>query len=87
MCLLTVLTVKKFEFPKSKMADGRPSEKNPLNRHISATVGPILMKFGTVTQIGPYRRQTIKMLNFSKTKMAAVAILINHKNRDITTTD
>jgi len=27
------------------------------------------------------------MLNFSKTKMAAVAILKNHKNRDITTTD
>jgi len=53
MGLLTVLTVKKFEFPKSKMADGRPFEKKPLNRHISATVGPILMKFGTVTQIGP----------------------------------
>jgi len=45
--------VKKFEFPKSKMADGRPFEKKPLNRHISATVGLILMKFGTVTQIGP----------------------------------
>jgi len=49
MGLLTVLTVKKFEFPKSKMADGRHFEK-PLNHHISATVGPILMKFGTVTQ-------------------------------------
>jgi len=27
------------------------------------------------------------MLNFSKTKMAAVAILKNHKNRDITAAD
>jgi len=51
MSLLTVLTVKKFEFPKSKMADGRHFEK-PLNRHISATVGQILMKFGMVTPIG-----------------------------------
>jgi len=41
MCLLTVLTVKKFEFPKSKMADGRHFEKKPLKRHISATVGPM----------------------------------------------
>jgi len=30
------------------MADGRHFEKNPLNRHISATVRPILMKFGIV---------------------------------------
>jgi len=45
-------SLKKIEFPKSKMADGRHFEK-PLNRHISATVGPILMKFGTVTQICP----------------------------------
>jgi len=30
MGLLTVLTVKKFEFPKSKMADGRPFEKKPV---------------------------------------------------------
>jgi len=43
------------------------------------------MKFGTVTQLAPYSRQTIKMLNFSKTKMVAVAILKNHKNCDITT--
>jgi len=35
------------------MADSRHFEKKPLNRHISATVGPILMKFGTVTQICP----------------------------------
>jgi len=33
------------------------------------------MKFGTVTQIGPLRVQTVKILNFSKTKMAAAAIL------------
>jgi len=37
------------------MADGRHFEKKPLNRHISATVGPILMKFGMVTQVCPLR--------------------------------
>ena len=30
MVLLTVQTVKKFEFPKSKMADGRHFEKKPV---------------------------------------------------------
>ena len=53
MGLLTAQIVKKFEFPKSQMADGRHFEKKLLNRHISATAGPILMKFGMVTQIGP----------------------------------
>jgi len=33
------------------------------------------MKFGTVTHIGPYGGQTVKISNFSKTKMAAAAIL------------
>jgi len=41
---------------KSKMADGRHFEKKLLNSHISATVWPILMKFGTVTNIGPLQR-------------------------------
>ena len=50
--LLTAATVKKFELHKSKMADGRQFEK-PLNRHISATARPILMKFAIVMQIGP----------------------------------
>jgi len=36
--LLTVLTVKKIEFSKFKMADGRHFEKKPLNCHISATI-------------------------------------------------
>jgi len=35
MGLLTAPTVKKFEFHKSKMADGGQFEK-PLNRHVSA---------------------------------------------------
>jgi len=52
MGLLTAPTVKKFEFHKSKMADGGQFE-NPLNRHISATLWPILMKFGTMTHTGP----------------------------------
>jgi len=37
MGLLIVQTVENFEFPKSKMADGRDLKK-PLHRHISATV-------------------------------------------------
>jgi len=45
------------------------------------------MKFGTLTQIGPYRGHIVKMFNFSKTKMAAAAILKNHKNCDITASD
>ena len=35
MGLLTVLTVKKIEFPKSKMADGRPFEKTVKSSYIS----------------------------------------------------
>jgi len=69
------------------MADGRHFEKKPLNRHISATISRLLMKFGTVTQICPLLGQTIKILNFSKNNMATVAILINHKNRDTTATN
>jgi len=34
----TAQTVKKFEFPQSKMADRRHFEKKPFNHHISATV-------------------------------------------------
>jgi len=37
--------------------------------------------------LAPYGGQTIKISNFSKTKMAAAAILKKHKNRDFTTTD
>ena len=55
MGLLTAPTVKNFEFHKSKMADGRHFEKK-LNRRISATVRPILMKFGMVTHIGTWQR-------------------------------
>ena len=55
MGLLTFPTAKKFEFHKSKMADGRHFEK-PLNRHISATVWPILMNFGTMTHMGPLQQ-------------------------------
>jgi len=37
------------------------------------------MKFGTMMQIAPYRGQTVEISNFSKTKMAAAAIMKNHK--------
>jgi len=37
------------------MADGGHFEKL-LNRHISVTVRPILMKFGKMTLIGPWQQ-------------------------------
>jgi len=38
--------------------------------------------------LAPYRGQIVKISNFSKkNKMAAAAILKNHKNRDITAMD
>jgi len=37
--------------------------------------------------LAPYGGQTVKISNFSKTKMAAAAIVKNHKNREITATD
>jgi len=58
---------------------GRPPLKKLLNRHISATVGPILTKFGMVTHIGHGSGSTVKILNSWKSKMAATAFLKNHK--------
>jgi len=41
-----------------------------------------------LTQISPLQGQIVKISNFSKTKMAAAAILKkNHKNCDITATN
>jgi len=40
----------------------------PLNRHISATVWPILMIFGMMTYIGPYSGSTVKISNFWKVR-------------------
>jgi len=48
------------------MADGRHFEKNPLNRHISATVRPIVMKSGMKTHIGPRQRINRKKIEFMK---------------------
>jgi len=47
------------------------------------------MKFGKMAQIAPprYKGQTVRISKFSTTKMAAAALLKNHKNRDITPTD
>ena len=60
----------------SKIQDGgRPPFWKPLNRHISANVWPILMKFGSWRRLAPYGGQTVKISNFSKTKMAVAAIL------------
>ena len=56
MGLLTAPSVKKIRI--SQIQDGeRPPFWEPLNRHISASVWPILMKFGTMTHIGPLQRK------------------------------
>ena len=60
--------------------------KTPLKRRMSATVWPILMKFGMMTHIPPYSGKAVKISNFWKFKMAAAAIVENHKNRDISGT-
>jgi len=61
-------------------------KKKLLDRHISATDRPILMKFGKMMHIVPYKGKTVKISNFWKSKMAAATILKNHKNRDISET-
>ena len=46
----------------------------------TATVRPILMKFGTMTYIGPYNSSAIKISNFWKFKMVAATVLKITKN-------
>jgi len=53
--------------------------KNPLNHHISATAWPILMKFGTVTHIGPLQRIVRKKFEFLKIQHGGGRHLKNHK--------
>jgi len=83
MCLLTVLTVKKFEFPKSKMVDGRHFEKKPLKRHISATVGPTCdeIRHGDAN-MSATKHKPLKFYIFQKKNGGG-----RHKNRDVTTTN
>ena len=60
--------------------------KKPLHRHISATVDRfwwILVQWRTVAS---YSGSIVTISNFWKSKMAAAAILKNHKNRDISVT-
>ena len=44
----------------------RPFWKKLLNRHISVTVRPILMKFGKMTLIGPWQQINHKNFEFLK---------------------
>ena len=50
--LLTTLIIKKIRISQIQDGGRPPFWKNPLNRYISATVWPILIRFGTVTHIG-----------------------------------
>ena len=59
MGLLTSPTVKKIEFYKSKMADGRHFE-NHKNRNISATVWPSLRNLVPWCKLGLLTIQTVK---------------------------
>jgi len=89
MGLLTVLAVKKFEFPKSKMADGRHFEKKTVK---SSYLSNRWTDFNKIwhgdARLPATGDRPLKFGIFQKkNKMAAVAVLKNHKNRDITTTD
>jgi len=44
--------------------------ENNKNRDISATVGPIFSKFGTLTQMGLLTARPLKIFEFHKSKMA-----------------
>ena len=54
---------------------GRQLFLKRLNCCISATVWPILMKLAWWIELAPYSEPTVKISNFWKSKMAAVAIL------------
>jgi len=60
------------------MTDGRHFEKKPLNRYLSNRLTDF-DEIWHMTQIGPYRGKTVKISNFSKTKMAAAAVVKNDK--------
>jgi len=70
------------------MADGRHFEKNPVK---SPYLSNRLTDFDEIWHADvdwpPTWGISLKFFNFSKTKMAATAILKNHKNRDIGSAD
>jgi len=69
------------------MADGRHFEKPVnLNRHISATVRPILTKCGKVTNIGLLQRMHRYNYEFLKIQDGGGRHLENHKNCDTSAT-
>ena len=76
MGLITVQMVKKIEFQKSKMGTAAilKTVKSPSRQPF----WPILVKFGTVTHIGPLQRPTAKFWNFWKTKMAMFDVPLAH---------
>jgi len=82
---LTTTTIKKFEFHKSKMADGGLFE----NGKIAISLQPSDRFWRNLSQwrtLAPYSGYTVTISNFWKSKMASTAILKNHKNRDISAT-
>jgi len=74
MAPITTPTVKKFEFQKSKMADGRHFE----NRKIAISPQPYDQFWWNLAQwhiLAPYRGSSVKITNFWKSNMAAADIL------------
>ena len=82
MGLLTVQTVEKFEFlnPRWRTAAILKTVKSPYLRNR-------LTDFDEIWHSDADWHPTWEISNFSKTKMAAAAILKNYKNRDITAMD
>ena len=84
---LNVLTVKKFEFPKSKMAEAviLKTVKSP---YLSNRLTDFDEIWHADANWPPTGDRSLKFSTFQKkNKMAAVVIFKNHTNRDITTRD
>jgi len=84
MGLLTAQTVKKIEFPKSKMADAANMKtvKSPYLRNRLTDFDEIWHSDADWPPTG----DTPLKFGIKKNKTSAVVILKNHTNRDITTT-
>jgi len=80
-------TVKNLNFQNPRWRTAAISKKTVKSSYLSNRLNDFDEVWHGGAYCPPYRRQTVKMLNFLKTKMALVAILKNHKYRDITTTD
>jgi len=88
MDFLTVLTVKKIEFSKnSRWWTAAILKKTVKSSYLSNRWTDFDEIWQGDAKLPATGDRPLKFCIFQKNKMAAVAILKNHKNRDITTTD